>query len=478
MKSYKYRIILILFLIKGFSVFYLIHLSKCNNPERFIGIANYSGDASSYITPIDNFIKDGDYYFESAKAGRMPYLGLVYLPFRLLFSKPIALGILVVLQILMESIAIYYMARLCEHLFQDAKTFWLFIFLSSVSLNTTIFDYAILSESFGISFLCFFVYHYYVLLTGNRNSKQLIITGFFFALTVLFKPYFSLLLVLVWAEIIWNDRFNFRKLFLKKIVKQSLLIVLPLIIINAPWTIRNYMIFNKFIPFQQDIYAGYNYSPADDACRTFIQTIGESYLFWDKRSAGSYFKYNNPYPCDYKFPERIFAPGLTMYQIDDARQTYMDYQKNPSDSLEKQTIIKFNKLSETYKTEHPFFYYLGTPLILCKNFLINSGSYYLPIEKKTKCYYSYQWAIKLSQSLMYYLCLIFGFAGIGIMLFVKPKSFIIFSIPVYLILFFPLILKRTEFRYFAPSYPFLLIGLTYIIITLRSAYLNQINIKY
>src|SRR5580700_5181459 len=108
MKIHTYGIVLLIFLVKLISVLYLIHLSNCINSGTHIGLASYTGDASSYITPIDNFLKEGHYYFETAKAGRMPYLGLVYLPFRLFFSKQIALSILVILQILMESIAIYY----------------------------------------------------------------------------------------------------------------------------------------------------------------------------------------------------------------------------------------------------------------------------------------------------------------------------------------------------------------------------------
>src|SRR4051812_1177953 len=103
-------IIIVVFIVKLLSVLYLINLAKCNGSQEFNGIASMSGDANSYITPIDNYINEGNYYFESAKAGRMPYVGLVYYPFRLFFSKSVALTIVVLLQILMEAIAIYFIA--------------------------------------------------------------------------------------------------------------------------------------------------------------------------------------------------------------------------------------------------------------------------------------------------------------------------------------------------------------------------------
>lgn len=466
-------IITLVFIIKLFSVLYLIHLSKCDNPEEFLGIACMSGDANSYITPIDNYLNEGEYYFESAKAGRMPYVGLVYLPLRLLFSKSIALSIFVLLQVLIGSIATYFTAKLCENLIENRKTFWLYIFLSSISLHVTIFDYYILSESFGISFICLFAYHYHKFLSYSRNNKQLLITGFFLALAILFKPFLSLLFLLIGVEFILYEYQNKGEKYLKNISKSVLFICFPLLILNAPWTIRNYIQFDKIIPFQQDISAGYNYSQATLAVASFIETIGESVVFWDKRSAGCYFIPKKEIPCEYQFPKRIFNSALTMNQIEEAKNLYLKYQKNPSDSLEKLTVFKFNRLSEIYKKEHPFFYYCITPIILTQKFLIHSGSYYLPIKKDSECYQPYQWIIKLSQSLMYYLTLVFGFIGIVFLFRKNLKSFIILTIPIYLIIIFPLYFQKTEWRYFHPAYPFLLIGLIYLYYFIRKKWCNR-----
>ncbi|MHB8258891.1 MAG: glycosyltransferase family protein [Bacteroidia bacterium] len=424
MKSIKYAFIIFtcIFLLKVLTVFYLVSLTKCIAPTSIVGIASMSGDASSYITPIDNYINEGNYYFESARAGRMPYVGLVYYPFRLLFSKPIALGILVILQIFMESIAIYYIAKLCANLFKNYMAFWIFIFLSVISLYVTIFDLYVMSESFGISFVCLFAYNYYTYLSDNRTNKQLLITGIFLALSVLFKPIFSLIFLLVGIELIFYHRHNIKS-DLKKIISCALLISLPLIILNAPWTIRNYILLNKFIPFQQDIYAGYNPSPAELAEVNFISTIGESYVFWDKRSAGCYFEPKEGLDCEYQFPSRIFSTTLTLSKIEEARATYLEYKKYPSDSLEKLSVNKFNDLSDMYKKEHLFSYYCLTPIMLCKNFLFHSGSYYLPIKMGSACYQPYQWVLKLFQSLMYYLTLLVGFIGLVILLRKNPKSF-------------------------------------------------------
>jgi len=229
-------IIFLIFIVKLFSVLFLVHLSKCDNSSDFMGIACVSGDAASYITPIDNFINEGEYYFQSSKAGRMPYLGLIYYPFRLLFSKEIALNIFVILQILLECIAIYFTALLCKNIFKSQTSFWFYVFLACINLYVTDYSYYILSESFSASFICLFVYNYYKYLTISRTNKQLFYTGFFLTLTILLKPYFALLFLIIGIEFIYFYR---SKIFLKQNLLKIIIVASPILVLNAPWTILN-----------------------------------------------------------------------------------------------------------------------------------------------------------------------------------------------------------------------------------------------
>ena len=473
----SYKIFILILIIKVCSVLYLVHLLKCSNPEIIKGIASYWGDANSYIAPMDHFISEGNYYYETVKAGRMPYLGLVYLPFRLAFSKEVALSILVILQILLECIAIYYMAKLCENIFKGKFAFYTSLFLSCLSLNVTIYDYAILSEAFGISFLCLFVFNYHCFLTSGRSKKDLLLVGLFLALSVLFKPYFSLFFLVIGLELMWYERGELIKKSFRKIVIQGILVSIPLFILDGSWTVRNYILLEKFIPFQQDIYAGYRFTDADKAYVAFLKNIGESYIYWDKKSAGSYFQGGNEFKSVFTFPARIFGQHITMKQIEDVKQTYMKYKQNGSDSLEKQAINQFNFLSDNYRNDHLFFSRFGVPLILCKNLLINSGSYYLPIKQDSPCYHSFQFLIKIFQSFLYYFTLIVGSIGLIKMLFAIPNTFILALIPLYLILFFPLYLRQTEWRYFVPSYPFLSAGSTYVLLILKNKWYKPAVLK-
>ncbi|MDW8301484.1 MAG: glycosyltransferase family 39 protein [Bacteroidia bacterium] len=468
-------VFLTLLTVKAFSVIYLAYLGKCSSNAPFYGIACMAGDTESYLAPIENYIEEGSYYYKTAKAGRMPYYGLIYFPFRVLFSKTIALNILVVLQIAVDALAMYYLALLCEKIF-GKKGFVLFILLACVSLNVTSYDYYLIPETFGIGFSCIFSYQYYIYLSSNRTKKQLLIAGTFLGLAVLFKPYLSLLYGIIVAELFlyFIKKGNF-VVSIKKTAAHGILFVIPLLMLNLPWTVRNYIIFKQFIPFQQNIYAGYDYTNANLSVRKFIQSIGESFIFWDKYSAGCYFEPRENLPCEYKIPQRILGPNLTIEKIEKAREVYLQYQKTPNDSLERIVVQKFDELTQMYKKDHPVFSTLGVPLMLIKKFLIHSGSYYLPIRKDFKCYKSYQFYLKISQSLLYYLCLTFGWLGTIVLLYKHRESFIIFTFPVFLCLLFPVFLRLTEYRYFHMAYPYLLVGLVQMFLLTVKFFEKELN---
>jgi hypothetical protein len=230
----------------------------------------------------------------------------------------------------------------------------------------------------------------------------------------------------------------------------------------APYTLRNYFSFGKLQPFQ-DFTAGYSYTKADFAFRKFLQAWGGSIVYWDKRSAACYFVPRPDLNCEFTFPEYAFCDAYNMRDIENAKDLYVRYQKSHSEMLQDSTEICFDRLTRLYKTHRPFRYYVITPLICVKEFLFNSGSYYLPIRSDFACYHSYQMPIKYLQSALYWFSLLFGIIGLILLLKRNRKTFMICFIPIYLICFFALVIRITEFRYFVNAYPMLILGLSYFI---------------
>lgn len=466
---------LITFVIKLATCWYLSYLQKCYAPS--LGnteLACYTGDASSYLEPIDNYIQHGEYSTigqngEKIYTGRAPYYGIPYYLFRQLFSQTLSYDLVVLLQIVFETIAILFLAKLTQHLLNNIKAFWLTYCLLLVGLDATHWANHLLTESLSISFLVIFFCHFYYFLT-QKKIRYLFFASIFLCFVTLLKPYFGLLYLILGIQFLISLKKKFHL-----IAKYTFIMAIPLIILTLPYTIRNLKKFNRFMPFS-DFFGGANYSKADLAYRGFLKAWGGSIVFWDKRSAACFFEPKDDLPCEFEFPDYAFCDGYSMVDIEQVKDLYVEYQKSPSLQLDDSVYHAFNKLTHAYKEYQPFRYYVLSKIISVKSFLFHSGSYYMPINKASPCYHPWQLVWKGIQSLMYYMTLLAGTIGLIVLAIKHPYSYIAATVPLLLILFFPIIYNASEFRYFAPSYPFLIVGLVIIISELVKKYTALINV--
>ncbi|HEV7621127.1 MAG TPA: hypothetical protein VGO09_05320, partial [Flavisolibacter sp.] len=116
-----------------------------------------------------------------------------------------------------------------------------------------------------------------------------------------------------------------------------------------------------------------------------------------------------------------------------------------------------------YRSRYPVRYYLTNHLQLVAKFVFNNGSYHLPVDKSSPCYQPGQYVYKLFQSLLFFLCLVFGTAGLVLMCLSNRQNFIFLLPALYLILLFPVLFGLTEWRYFLPFYHFSQLGLIYLV---------------
>ena len=86
-------------------------------------LAICSGDCMSYIGPVDNLVEQGRY----APDHRMPGYGAVYLPLRLLFGPGRSLDVLILMQVLLDALAVYALAR-SVHRITGGRTAFLIAF--------------------------------------------------------------------------------------------------------------------------------------------------------------------------------------------------------------------------------------------------------------------------------------------------------------------------------------------------------------
>ena len=442
---------------------YLSRLTQCAAPDRALSaIAVSSGDTFSYTGAMENFIQSNKYFFFNGKqniySGRLPHYSVPYYLFRAFTDQAMAYSLVVALQILMESFAIVALSLIGFHFFSHSG-FYTMLGCSLISCTWTDWNYYICPESLSTSLLILFAFFF---LKYRISSKKLffILSACCFAILVTLKPYFILLMIPVTLEFKRNNTFSFPDL--QNTAVHSMLFVSPLIILLLPWVIRNYHTQEKFILFQVNQYAGYNYSKSELACRNFISAWGGDFIFWEKTSAGCYFIPNENIKCEFDIPQYAFTARYGPKEVEEARKAFIELQRNYSASSDETIAKKFLAFTEEFKNEKPFRYYIISTLKLTWRFISNSGSYYLPINASNPCFHNYQLILKLFQSGIYWLAILLGIPGI-IALGIIHRQWTLLAIPLLLIILFPVIFRGTEWRYFRTTEPILYLGVLYLI---------------
>jgi len=155
-----------------FSIIFITIHQHGHSINKFYG--RFGGDSSEYIGSIENFIKQGHYITNPqdirTSTRRMPGYGAVYYFPRLLFTQANALNILIILQILLSAVSVYYLALTAYLIFQKKTIFYITFFLYVFSTFVSIFDDTVLTESFSTSSLIFAFY--FLIKTLNTNSKS------------------------------------------------------------------------------------------------------------------------------------------------------------------------------------------------------------------------------------------------------------------------------------------------------------------
>ena len=244
---------------------------------------------------------------------------------------------------------------------------------------------------------------------------------------------------------------------LKKVVVCSTLFFLPFIILDSPWIYRNYTTFGIFEPFNR-----YGFDDVEMSFRRFMIARGESTVWWDQKSAGCYFKITDQ-PCNFIISESFISEHSSIEETENLRIRFHEFQLSETKSKQEAIAIvnEFDRLTENYKSDKPLNFYLLSRLRITKSFMFDSGTYFLPFNYAESNLILK--LIKLSQSFFYYMSLVFGVVGL-LFLSSKHKLFIfLFTIPLFLIAFFPLIMGYNEQRYFFHFFPFALMGLVYLI---------------
>lgn len=439
------------FLIKLAMAWGLAFLSNCMSPDFMVSSwAVNAGDTFSYFQPFQNLHDHGTFFFrneigEQVFAGRMPVYGLLYyLLYPSLGFETIA-TLYVWIQVLMESLACLLLFKMTRKKFStDRLPSLLFFVILGLSTFHTFWSIKLIPESIGLSTLVIIMY----LAFQQRENDQILkwcVLGILLAILVGLKPYMGILLLPLSIDILVRNRMN-----LKRILLSWTALSIPLIILLVAWGNRNHTQIGKFIPLTQEL-SGYFIPESHQSLRKYLAIQGESAEYWDKKAQSSYYFGRESV---YEVEDLHSDSYITQDSIQFIRAYFSRLSAESFDLKTDQSIARsIERFTSHYENMHPFAELYST-LKIAKGFLFHSGSYYLPISKSSPCYSSWQWLFKLMQSGFYYLVLCLGFIG-----FFFWKDWLLWFIPIFLLILFCVIIKNNELRFFLYAYPGLLLGL-------------------
>ena len=458
----------------------------------------WTGDAASYIYPLETFLREFNYRIDY----RMPGYAMPYLLIRLVFDFFTSLKVLIAIQCIYSAISSYYLAKIALMIFKSRQIFYytFFLYLSLVSIN--LYDWHIFTESLLISSTIFFIYFLLKFYESDRLN-HIFIAGCFYAHAVFLKPVYLPLFIV--SIIVLYFKWTNQKKVIKKIVISFVLFMITFLFLDLIWTTRNYYVHKKF----NFLHNGYEYPSIENSAEgqvwRFCRDVGRHFS-WENKDLFRWLatnpdslgteKMENIAPPNYiytsefnkdsllKINKYFYEYNLVLYketedylsqydeyhylindkiddnpiQIDRSHIIYMtSYYKEKHSPLkakyENYIISKLKLYGDSFRKEKPFYYYVYAPIVLFIEFIDTAPGY-----RNWNIYSSPKKWIVLLSGVTYYFVFILGVFGLVYVLFKKnfrnDLPFILIFISGYSLLLFPIILRYSESRYLAPILPF------------------------
>ena len=461
-------------------------------PQTPISEIVCTGDcAIGYVPATYNLINYGKFTIYSDLApysGRMPGYEFI-LAFSTLISdtSEVSFIFVVILQSILAGISMYCLADLSFRLFGIQSIFIITYGLYGISTYNSLFDISGLTESVAISL---FIVAFSLLFNTRFGQSKLfkLLIGFLLLLGYLLRqyllPFFALwALYIIYTEHKRNQR-------IKSIALSMILYLLPLIAFEGVWIYRNYQLKDKFIPFVDSAYAGYDdphavgerfyFPPENKALANFIKSWGGDFIWWNDKAEITAFISS---PSKSKDEQRKVLDAFPSYIYTD------EYNKDSlliiQEAFQSERVIsesdlvrKLEKFEASFRNSKPLYYFVIAPVKLFVKFIFHSGTYNL-FDKSYNNLNFFKKGVKVFYSTLYLLIVISGF--IAIVLLMKDKkrsveSVILVATALYIILLVVFVMRRIEYRHFAFAYPYFVILSSYFVLRSRS-HISQLRAR-
>lgn len=411
--------------------------------------ARCGGDCPSYMEPIDNLLNTGSY----TPRFRLPGYGIFYLPLSILFSTPIALNLLVIIQLIIDICAAFVLIKTLFILTKKVSSIYLGLLFYGIGITITTYTNHILTESITASLLVFCIYGL-VRYLDEQKVKWLLVTSFFGVWVYFCRPIFLPIFILTFLFIVYLS-------YRKRSFKSILFFLIPFFVIQGSWNVfnlaqggksfflvetpyntdykENILVTWEFIKGFDDFKAPYFFSDADYPNRTSKIVDVNTVEFPD-----------NIYTEDFNRDSLIELREMAAFLVNEKS---LETEVHPYDQVYTE---KMKRYTVSLKKNHPFMYYIETPIKRTFNHVFKSSGVQFLYDSSFDSLSAPKKLIKL------FFVFIYLIATYGAVLFIfytfllkRTDLYLLFSIfALYSFCITPsFIIGTSDVRYLYPFYP-------------------------
>ncbi|MBP7810465.1 MAG: hypothetical protein KA163_14320 [Bacteroidia bacterium] len=408
-------------------------------------LGHFVTDSHEYYNSAENFYTNGVY----SPDVRAPGLGIIYLLFRVLFSKTITLNIILVLQWFISAIATYVLSITISSIVKKNRVFYFVFFLVSATHYIFTWNNFFLTDSLAISFFIFSIY-YLQRFTETNLKKHLFWSGFFIAWCIFLRPVFLLFCGVICIYLLLHflkTKFSFKTIFFYFLLYFSVFMFF-----DSAWVIRNYSVKNKIVLLNDiDGYTVISDKNPYPALYAFMQSWGgdlEHQMFWFEPEMNTDYSMKDTTLPSYMYTSQFNRDSLYL-----VKKRFRAYNLTLKDSIIKLINASLNNFTQSVKEEKPFLYYIETGIIYSKKIFLSGYGIFYATDKRYKDITGFKKFAKISNAILFYSIFFLGLlSSIWLLLRkTKPLLFLLIMVAYLNIIFICFYFRVPEFRYLVPS---------------------------
>ena len=453
--------------VKGLFLGWFLTQTYNHDIDGFWGQSN--GDMMTYIQPVESLLAHHGFQTDV----RMPAYPGLYLLFRLFVNPAAACNLIILLQVAVSAVSVYVLGLCAVRLFQAERAFYWAYFIYLFSTFVSVFDGYFLTESLAASASIFFLYTWLRFDENPARWLPLLASGAWMTWSIFLKPAHLPLLAIPVA--IWALRWLRGRLEFKKLVRYSLLFLLPFLLVDGAWMVRNYRSYRQVIPLLKSPWYPESFWPANYFdLMAFCQTYGEDFSYWFPNAGIRWFMgwRNNSFLSPVRWyvkedlgppPGYVYTDKFNLDSVTSVRNLCYRLGNGPVlDSTQRSVISaqikeKLNRYTRSVREDNPLVYYVWAPVRYTLTFLHGTWGYTF-LDDIVQA----SWPRFLLRLYHYIFVLIPGLIGLVLLirrgwrrddrLLLIPMAF------AYCVVVYAIVLRHPETRYLAPFYPFLVVS--------------------